>query len=207
MGLRDKATQKKLLQEPPNSLDDTLLIARRFEAANATMKTLAREAVERLNKVNKVAIRSVNSLNATKTWYSCNGFGHASRQWPTMHNFRQNNSQRPQAKLCYLCQKPGHLAKSCPLADQQPANAKSQVHNEKLRMDKHLTVCYRCGNSGHIAKFCNANLEGDLGPSRETDKERAKKNESKIRLSTVSSPSKRKPLWWRPKLMGKTSFV
>ncbi len=38
LGLRDKATQNKLLQEPPNSLDDALLIARRFEAASATMK-------------------------------------------------------------------------------------------------------------------------------------------------------------------------
>ena len=74
--LRDKATQNKLLQEPPNSLDDALLIARRFEAANATKKTLAREAVEKLNKV---AIGSVNSLNAAKTCYSCNG----SRQCPT----------------------------------------------------------------------------------------------------------------------------
>ena len=80
LGLRDKATQNKLLQEPPNSLDDALLIARRFEAANATMKTLAREAVEKLNKV---AIGSVNSLNAAKTWYSRDGFGHVSRQCST----------------------------------------------------------------------------------------------------------------------------
>ncbi|CAB4041792.1 Hypothetical predicted protein [Paramuricea clavata] len=50
LGLSDKATQNKLLQEPPNSLDDALLIARRFEAANATMKTLAREATEKLSR-------------------------------------------------------------------------------------------------------------------------------------------------------------
>lgn len=37
-----------------------------------------------------------------------------------------------------------------------------------------------------------AKLEGDLGLSRETDNERAKKNYSKITLSTVSSPSKKK---------------
>ena len=167
------------------------------------MKILTREAVEKLHKV---AIGSVNSLNAAKTCYSCNGFGHVSRQCPTMHNFRQNNSQRPQTKLCYLCQEPAHLAKSCPLADQQLANAKSQVHNEKSRMDKHLTVCYRCGNSGHVAKFCNANLERDLGPSRETDNERAKKNESKIRLSTVSSPSKKKTLMVETKINGKNKL-
>ena len=119
LGLRDKSTQNKLLQEPPKSLDDALLIARRFEAANATMKTLAREATE---KFSKTTIGSVSSLNAAKTCYSCNGFGHVSRQCPTVNNFRQNNSVRPQAKLCYLCQKPGHLAKSCPSADQPPVN-------------------------------------------------------------------------------------
>ena len=41
LGLKDKATQNKLLQEPPTDSDSALLIARRFEAANATMKTLA----------------------------------------------------------------------------------------------------------------------------------------------------------------------
>ena len=59
LGLRDKATQNKLLQEPPNTLDDALLTARRFEAANATMKALAREATEKLNRT---TIGSVSSL-------------------------------------------------------------------------------------------------------------------------------------------------
>ncbi|CAB3986622.1 Transposon Ty3-G Gag-Pol poly [Paramuricea clavata] len=150
LGLRDKATQNKLLQEPPNSLNDALLIARRFEAANATMKTLAREATEKLSRT---TIGSVSSLNAVKTCYSCNGFGHVSRQCPTMNNFRQNNTARPQTKLCYSCQKPGHLAKYCPLANQQPVNTKLQGYDKNWQMDRHVTICYRCGNSGHIAKF------------------------------------------------------
>ena len=53
LGLRVKATQNKLLQEPPTDLDSALLIARRFEAANATMKTLARETAEKLNTTRK----------------------------------------------------------------------------------------------------------------------------------------------------------
>ena len=73
-------------------------------------------------------------------------------------------------------------------------------------MDKHLTVCYRCENSGPIAKFCNANLEGDLGPGRETDNKRAKKNKSKIRLSTVSSPSKKKTLMVETKINEKNKL-
>ncbi|CAB4013729.1 Transposon Ty3-G Gag-Pol poly [Paramuricea clavata] len=164
LGLRDKATQNKLLQEPPNILDDALLIARRFEAANATMKTLAREATEKLSRT---TIGSVSSLNAAKTCYSCNGFGHVSRQCPTMNNFRQNNTARRQTKFCYSCQKPGHLAKSYPLANQQPVNTKLQGYDKNWQMDRHVTICYRCGNSGHIAKFCNAKLEGGLGSSRD----------------------------------------
>ena len=91
LGLRDKSTQSKLLQEPPSSLDDALLIAGKFEAANATMKTLAREATERFSKT---TIGSVNSLNTAKTCYSCYGFGRVSKQCPTMNIFRQNNSVR-----------------------------------------------------------------------------------------------------------------
>ena len=41
LGLRDRTTQSKLLQEPPSNLDNALLIARRFKAANAAMQTLA----------------------------------------------------------------------------------------------------------------------------------------------------------------------
>ena len=40
LGLRDRATQNKLMQEPPTDLDAALFVARRFEAANATMKKL-----------------------------------------------------------------------------------------------------------------------------------------------------------------------
>ena len=40
-GLKDRATQNKLLQKPPATLDEALLIATRLEAANAKMHTLA----------------------------------------------------------------------------------------------------------------------------------------------------------------------
>ena len=204
LGLRDKATQNKLLQEPPNSLDDALLIARRFEAANATMKTLAREATE---KFSKTTIGSVSSFNAAKTCYSCNGFGHVSRQCPTRNNFRQTNSALSQTKLCYLCRKPGHLAKSCPLANQQPGTPfKSQSYDESLRMDRRLTVCFRCGNSGHIAKFCNVKLEGGVGPGKSTGSEKSKKYDSKVRLSTVSPASKKKTLMVETTINGKNKL-
>ncbi len=40
LGLKDHSTQSKLLQGPPKSIEEALLIARRVEAANATMQTL-----------------------------------------------------------------------------------------------------------------------------------------------------------------------
>ncbi|CAB4012816.1 zinc knuckle [Paramuricea clavata] len=71
-------------------------------------------------------------------------------------------------------------------------------------MDRHVTICYRCGNSGHIAKFCNAKLEGGLGSSR--DGESPKRNDSKIRLSTVSSASKKKTLMVENTINGKNKL-
>ncbi|CAB4032467.1 zinc knuckle [Paramuricea clavata] len=132
------------------------------------------------------------------------GDEYSSRQCPTMNNFRQNNTARPQTKLCYSCQKPGHLAKSCLLANQQPVNTKLQGYDKNWQMDRHVTICYRCGNSGHIAKFCNAKLEGGMGSSR--DGESPKKNDSKIRLSTVSSASKKKTLMVETTINGKNKL-
>ena len=151
LGLKDKTTQNKLLQEPPTDLDSALLIARHFEAANATMKTLAKETAEKLNTTQ---ISSVNSRPATKTCYSCNGDGHLSRQCPTMNNFRHKNNvyAQGQEKLCYVCQKPRHLACSCPLANPPPlVNPLPQwppaqgLIKKYSQMNRHSTVCYKCG--------------------------------------------------------------
>ena len=196
LGLRDKATQNKLLQEPPNSLDDALLIARRFEAANATMKTLAKEATEKLSRT---TIGSVSSLTTAKTCYSCNGFGHVSRQCPTRNNFARNKSVQPHTRLCYLCQKPGHLARSCPLANQQPV-MEPEGYDKSLRKP---TICYRCGKNGHIAKFCNAKLEENPNPNKVTHSGGQKNTDSKIRLSTISSASKKKTLTVETVINGK----
>ena len=79
LGPRDRATQSKLLQEPPNNMDEALLIARRFEAANATIQTFATEA-SATQKPSRSTIGAVNSMPTAKTCYSCNGFG---QQCPT----------------------------------------------------------------------------------------------------------------------------
>ena len=211
LGLKDKATQNKLLQEPPTDLDSALLIARRFEAANATMKTLARETAEKLNTTQ---ISSVNSRPAAKTCYSCNGYGHLSRQCPTMNNFRHKNNVcvQGQEKLCYACQKPGNLARSCPLANPLPlVNPLPQwppaqgLINKNPQMNRQSTVCYKCGNYGHIAKFCTVKLNcGGPATGKETgNADQKDKSGSKIRLSTVSSADEKKTLMVETIINGK----
>jgi hypothetical protein len=86
-------------------LDDALLIARRFEAANATMQTLAMQG-----QGNNSMIGAVSSMRKVVTCFVCNGFGHVAKQCPTLRNsFKQDTQVSP--KVCYLCQKPGHIAR------------------------------------------------------------------------------------------------
>ena len=108
IGLNDRTTQTKLLKDPPSNLDDALKIARRFEAANATMQTLAGQGS---GKYNKGMIRAVGSMPTAVSCYACGGFGHISKQCSTMNSFQQNN--RSTQMVCYNCQKPGHLAGNC----------------------------------------------------------------------------------------------
>ena len=77
LGLRDRSTQNKLLQEPPMDLDAALFVALRFEAANSTMKKLKVEQFEVSQSVH-----SVGSRTQSKVCFSCNGYGHVSRECP-----------------------------------------------------------------------------------------------------------------------------
>ena len=56
--------QSKLFQEPPTTLDDALLVAWKFEAANGAMQTLGSEtlATERFSKTKIAAINSMPTV-------------------------------------------------------------------------------------------------------------------------------------------------
>ena len=81
LGLRDRSTQNRLLQEPPENLDVALFIARRFEAANSTMETLGKHE-ETLVHDGVVQIRA-NRAVAAKVCLRCNGWGHQAYHCPT----------------------------------------------------------------------------------------------------------------------------
>ena len=70
-------TQNKLLQEPPVTLKEAVLMARRFEAANSTMATLRAEAVQMSRLVqNRPIVEAVHANQSSKTCFNCCGMGH-----------------------------------------------------------------------------------------------------------------------------------
>eukprot|EP00794_Sanderia_malayensis_P002500 gene2500-2883_t len=84
LGMKDRPTQNKLLQEPPESLEDAALIARRFEAANSTIQTLRAEAGsaarQNYNQNQNPGVSSgINQSRPPPTCYRCGRKDHISR--------------------------------------------------------------------------------------------------------------------------------
>ena len=71
LGLKDRQTLNKLLQEPPSSLDHAVLLARRFEVVNATMQTLSMKASSSVSKPDVLQAEASNV--AAKVCFKCNG--------------------------------------------------------------------------------------------------------------------------------------
>jgi hypothetical protein len=188
-------------------LDDALLIARRFEAANATMQTLAMQG-----QGNNSMIGAVSSMRKVVTCFVCNGFGHVAKQCPTLRNsFKQDTQLSP--KVCYLCRKPGHIARNCFIS--KPGQGDVQNSQGKHVANRKSLVCYRCGKEGHIAKFCRTVLD-DTKEAVQSQYQRLNnqqnrtcmqnETQSKIRLSTISPTSKRKTLIVEAQINGKSKL-
>ncbi|CAB4008034.1 PREDICTED: uncharacterized protein LOC109418593 [Paramuricea clavata] len=99
LGLRDRTTQSKLLQEPPSNLDDALLIARRFEAANATMQILAMQGQGTGN----------NSVIGAPGHIARNCFISKPGQGDVQNSQGKHVANR-KSLVCYRCGKEGHIA-------------------------------------------------------------------------------------------------
>ena len=50
LGMRDRSTETKLLQEPPTTLEEAVLVARSFEAANSMIATLRAKATTKVTR-------------------------------------------------------------------------------------------------------------------------------------------------------------
>ena len=200
LGLRDRSTQSKLLQEPPENIDAALLIARRFEAANATMMKLNAESFEAKQQP---AVRSVGSTRPAKVCFSCSGYGHVARECPTI----RKNVAAPRERsnryrvVCFKCNKQGHLARDC-FQLNTSFSPNRQVNNQNF--GRRSVSCFNCGQEGHISRFCNfpeaqnQNMrQSEQGESLQYDRQKPSEQtrpDSKVRLSSISATNKRKTL-------------
>ena len=196
LGISDRSTQNKLLQEPPATLEEGLLIARRFEAANATMKTLKTESALAKQSVVRsfapVQGISASPLMNNKVCFTCQGFGHIARDCPSP----SLNSSRPESqneRTCFNCNRKGHIARNCRVK-QTPNNVmvnrtQPRATNRRIQTPPE---CFRCGQIGHVSRFCRADFKAI--DSREERRTPVEQKQAKIRLSTVSATNKRKSL-------------
>ena len=155
LGIKDLATQNKLLQEPPKTIDEAVSVARRLEAANATIQTLTAKT-EVLSIANHSAdvlkvggVSNASNLVSAKVCFKCNGWGHEPWQCPTPSNVNEFKSIKQ--TVCFHCQKPRHIARNCKL----------NRHNIRQNNQRFMPQpkCYNCGVAGHIAKFCISNQQ------------------------------------------------
>ncbi|GBC00604.1 hypothetical protein RclHR1_03900021 [Rhizophagus clarus] len=84
----------------------------------------------------------------------------------------QNNQGRNSG--CYLCGKPGHIAKNCRQRSFQNNgnNSNNNNNNQRNNNNNHRNIeCYNCGRKGHISKDCRAPSANKPKPSNSTNNE------------------------------------
>ncbi len=218
LGLKDRATQSKLLQEPPNTLDEAVLTARRFEAANSTMETLGKSA-EAFAQPNVFQVAASRPVVSAKVCHKCNGWGHLANQCPTpnLADGMLKNSSFYNNKVCYRCSKKGHIARNCRSNLSIPQHHGSfqgqQNFNQRSRGPP---SCYKCGVEGHIATYCPSNNDNSVRPrtaeqapnqpNSELAKPQAqatvKQDSNKIRLTAAAAANKKKVMMLEAKVNG-----
>ena len=202
LGLRDRSTQNKLLQDPPENLDDALFIARRFEAANFTMETL-RKHEETLPQESVFQIGASRALTA-KVCLRCNGWCHQANQCPTprMSQGMVRNDFSRNDKVCFKCNNKGHIAKYC-RTDWNGPRSNFREQRNTSRGIREPPICYRCGVAGHIVANCLSHSENSVRPrvpakfarSNHDDRQAAKSEEqgpNRIRLAAAAAADKKK---------------
>ena len=180
LGLQDKGTQNRLLQEPPSTVDEAIAVARRYEAARSTLDTLKHENLSRSSVVNPV--------RSGKTCFVCHNPGHVARD--CTHERYNVEKVSPNNKLCFYCKQTGHIQHHCPFTYNRD-RFRNTTEQERPREER---ICFRCNKRGHVAKYCRANWEeinSGLSSRQPLSKEQGR-NVSK--LSSIAGSEKRTTL-------------
>ena len=174
VGLKDLSIQSKLLQEPQDTLDEALGVARRFEAARSTVGILKGR-----NQVGLVAHFD------NKKCYACGKMGHIARNCATSNKNFVPSRNAEQRLICFSCKRPGHVARDC-LVTQRVADAIVGSRAKNF-------ICYRCGKEGHLARNCQSNLTAQV-ERNVSDNVSDKSDKVRSKLSSVVAANKRQTL-------------
>ena len=184
LGLADTLTQTRLLQEPPDTLDGALVLARKFEAARSTMQTLRQDS--------NMGRSMAGSVNAEKVCFNCNQSGYIAKY------FRKVNLTT--IVLWVMNEVPGKFVLTVSNQDIFLQFAHLSISTLVTiglcrEIQDRGIICYRCREKGHVSQYCEAVLQrGGNTPeipsaSDETANTGAKR---KIRLSNVSPVDKKR---------------
>eukprot|EP00794_Sanderia_malayensis_P006369 gene6369-7101_t len=154
-------------------MDEAVLVARRFEAARATLEKIKQE---------NQRPSTVSHVNSGRNCFNCGELGHIARNCP-----KKRVSNEPKDVTCFRCHRQGHLSPNCPNKGEFRNTQSAQTN----RIDAAKKNCFRCGKVGHIAKFCRVDWS-EITAGGETEKQR--KNDDSSKLSSVSDAGKRKTL-------------
>ena len=180
LGLQDKGTQNRLLQEPPSTVDEAIVVARRYEAAKSTLDTLKHESLSRSSVINPV--------RSGKTCFICQNPGHIARD--CTHQ-RYNKEKAPLRKIfCFNCKQTGHIQHHCPRKYSRDGNR----YTSRPDGQKDERICFRCNKRGLVAKYCRANWE-EINSGLSSNKPLLKEQGRNVsKLSSVAGTEKRTTL-------------
>ena len=149
-GVSDKALQCKLLQEPTDSLAESLVVARRFEAARSAQVIIAEDRDRSKPK------QDFRTISSSKVCFECHGFGHLAKQCPFYSRGNVTKQQKySNTYICYNCGRKGHVARFSRFSNEtnNPENQEEQ-RTGTVERNKRQRLCFVCDKPGHVAKDC-----------------------------------------------------